>query len=120
MSNQVEQTADRVRSADDPYVKGWEEGKKFAEDRARNLARLDADSQPFLSCKIDRKVWRAANAIWQADTKNPSVYMNPEQLLVWIGFRINELKTFNTQAKDEGFLKGFLAGRGINVKTGQL
>lgn len=119
MSNQVEQTADRLRDPDDPYVRGWEEGKKFAEDRAANLSRLEYDSRE-LSCIISRDVWRKALSIWQEDTKSPGIYISPESLLLWLWIRIPELQRFNSFSEGQGHIKGFLEGRGIKVKTGQL
>lgn len=112
--------AGNTRDPEDPYVKGFNDGKKFAEDRAYNLSRLDAGSFPRLHCDIDRSVWRAALNLWQEDTKSPFTYLSPEALLSWIVIRVPELKYFNAWAEGQGYTKGFLAGKGIKAKTGEL
>ena len=54
MNNANPNVADNVRDPEDPYVRGWNDGKKFAEDRANNIARLDAGSQEKLRVKANR------------------------------------------------------------------
>ena len=108
-----------TRADDDPYVIGWNEGKKFAEERAANIARLGPGAG-LLSCVIDREVWNKANAVWQEHNKAPEIYVTPEELLRWFTYRLSEMKYFNTFAEGQGYTKGFLAGKGLKVKTGQL
>ena len=121
MSNQVEQTADRVRSEDDPYLRGYMEGKKFAEERATHLWELDEETNTeYLYCKIKRSVWRKANTVWQVEQASPQTYMSPQGILEWIVCRVPEMKFRNTWAEGEGYLKAFLERRGLKVKTGEL
>src|SRR5271170_5416421 len=95
---------------DSPYIVGWNAGKKFAEDRATNIARLDAGSQSMLRVEVNRATYHELLKIWQGRTHSPGMYLSVENLLKWAAITIPQMKDHMTWVEGQGYIKGFNAG----------
>jgi hypothetical protein len=95
---------------DSPYIVGWHAGKKFAEDRATNIARLDAGSQPMLRVDVNRATYHELRKVWAERMSCPDTYPSVDGLLKWAADTIGTMKEHMTWVEGQGYIKGFNAG----------
>jgi hypothetical protein len=104
--------ADNTMAPDSPYIVGWNAGKKFAEDRAINIERLDLDAgiQDKLRVYVDRATYYRLRKIWAERTHSMNTYPSVDMLLHWAAINIPEMKEHMTWVEGQGYIKGFNAG----------